>query len=44
MGYLTEAREEFLREKAILIIARKGWSSYVWKRVMNRFIKCIERF
>ena len=40
---MKEAEEARLRQKAMLIIARKGHTSYAWKRVMNRLIKCINR-
>jgi hypothetical protein len=39
---MTLKHEEFLRDKAMLIIARKGYSSYVWKRVIKRFINCLK--
>jgi hypothetical protein len=38
---MTETSEALLRQKAILIIARKGWTSYAWKRVVNRLKKCL---
>ena len=37
---MTESEEARLRQKAILIIARRQ-SSYAWKRVTNRLIRCI---
>ena len=40
---MSEQLESLLRSKAMLIIARKGSSSYVWKRVMKRFINCITK-
>ena len=38
---VNEKREALLRQKAMLIIAKKGSTSYVWNRVMKRLIKCI---
>ncbi len=37
----SEEQEALLRQKAMLIIAKRGSTSYVWDRVMNRLIKCI---
>ena len=38
---MSEAKESALRSKAMLIIAQKGGSNQVWKRVMKQFIKCL---
>ena len=38
----SEKREALLRSKAMLIIARKGYTKYAWKRVMERLIKCVK--
>ena len=38
---MSESEEALLRSKAMIIIASKGGSNKVWKRVMKRFIKCI---
>ena len=38
---MSESKEALLRSKAMIIIASKGGSNKVWKRVMKRFIKCI---
>ena len=38
---MSEEQESMIRQKAILIVARYNWSRYAWKRVLNRFIKCI---
>ena len=40
---MTEAQEADLRQKAILIVAHRGWSGYAWKRVVVRFIKCVNK-
>ena len=40
---MTEAKEADLRQKAIFIIAQRGWSGYAWKRVIKRFVKCLNR-
>ena len=42
MVHSDEEKESAMRSKAMLIIARKGGSDRVWKRVMKRFIKCVE--
>jgi hypothetical protein len=42
MIHNEEEEEAKMRSKAMLIIARKGGSERVWKRVMKRFIKCVE--
>jgi len=39
--YMTESAEALLRQKAILIIARKGWTKYAYKRVIDRLKKCL---
>ena len=38
---MSESQESQLRSKALTIIARKGWTPYVWKRVCRKFLKCI---
>ena len=40
---MTEAQEADLRQKAILIVAHRGWSGYAWKRVIKKFIKCVNK-
>ena len=37
----SEEQEALLRQKAMLIIVKKGSTSYVWNRVIKRLIKCI---
>jgi len=37
----SEEKEALLRNKSMLIITKMGYTQYVWKRVMTRFIKCI---
>ncbi len=37
----SEEQEALLRQKAMLIIAKRGSTSYVWDKVMTRLIKCI---
>jgi hypothetical protein len=39
---LSEEREALLRSKAMLIIAKRGYTKYAWKRVMKRLVKCIK--
>ena len=39
---MNESQESKLREKALLIVGRSGWSSKAWRRVMKRFQLCIE--
>ncbi len=38
----SEEREAILRSKAMLIIAKRGYTQYAWKRVMTRFMKCLK--
>ena len=38
---MTESAEALLRQKAILIIARKCWTKYAYKRVIDRLKKCL---
>jgi hypothetical protein len=38
----SEEQEAILRSKAMLIIAKRGYTRYVWERVMKRLIKCIK--
>ena len=38
----SEEREAILRSKAMLIIAKRGYTKYAWKRVMERLIKCLK--
>jgi len=40
---LSEIEESALRSKAILIIAKRNWSSKAWNRVMKRFINCVNK-
>ena len=37
----NEEQEAILRSKAMLIIAKRGYTQYAWKRVMTRFMKCL---
>lgn len=39
---MSESQESKLRQKALLIVGRKGWSSKAWRRVMKRFTICID--
>ena len=39
---MSELEESILRSQVLLLIARKGNSSYVYKRVMRRFLKCMK--
>ena len=38
----SEEREAQLRSKAMLIIAKRGYTKYAWERVMKRLVKCIK--
>ena len=38
---MSEAQEAILRSKAMVMIARRDWSSSAWKRVGNRLKECI---
>jgi hypothetical protein len=40
---MNEAEEARLRQRAMVIIARRGWSRYTWRRVMKRLLECINR-
>ena len=42
ISYSNEEKEALLRNKAMLIIAKMGYTQYAWKRVMTRFMKCIK--
>ena len=39
---MSELEESTLRSQALLLISRQHNSSYVWKKVMRRFLKCIK--
>ena len=39
---MSESQESKLREKALLIVGRRGWDEKSWKRVLKRFSLCIE--
>ena len=39
---MSEFQESILRSQALLLISRQGNSSYVWKKVMKRFLKCMK--
>ena len=43
MVHSDEEKESAMRSKAMLIIARKGGSERVWKRVMKRFVNCVNK-
>ena len=38
---MSELQESIVRSQAILMINRNTRKSYIWKRVYNRFMKCI---
>jgi hypothetical protein len=40
---MSEEQESRLRQKVILVVARKDWDSYAWQRVLNRFMKCLNK-
>ena len=40
---MSEAQESLLSSKALVLIARKDWCEYAWKRVGKRLIKCLSR-
>ena len=40
--FISEEQESLLRQKAMLIIMKKP-TSYAWKRVTARLIKCINK-
>ena len=39
---MNELEESTLRSQALLLISRQHNSSYVWKKVMKRFLKCMK--
>ena len=39
---MSESQESKLRQKALLLVGRKGWSAKAWHRVMKRFTICID--
>jgi|TARA_R100000005_G_C4898159_1_gene141635 flavorubredoxin len=39
---MSESQESKLRQKALLLVGRKGWSSKAWRKVIKRFTQCIE--
>ena len=39
---MSESQESKLRQKALLIVGRRGWDEKSWKRVLKRFSLCIE--
>ena len=38
---MSELQESIVRSQAILMINRNPGQTYIWKRVYNRFMKCI---
>jgi hypothetical protein len=38
---LNEREEAVMRDKVMLIVARKGWTQKVWTRVITRLKRCI---
>ena len=39
---MSESQESKLRQKALLIVGRRGWDRRSWNRVLKRFSLCIE--
>ena len=38
---MSELQESIVRSQTILMINRNSGKTYIWKRVYNRFIRCI---
>ncbi len=38
---MSELEESIIRSQAMLMLNRNQGKTYIWKRVYNRFIKCI---
>ena len=38
---MSELQESIIRSQAILMIYRNPGKTYIWKRVYNRFMRCI---
>ncbi len=38
---MSELEESIIRSQAMLMLNRNPGKTYIWKRVYNRFIKCI---
>ena len=38
---MNESQESVIRSQAILMLYRHPGKNYMWKRVYNRFMKCI---
>ena len=38
---MSELEESIIRSQAMLMLNRNKGKTYIWKRVYNRFIKCI---
>ena len=38
---MSELEESIIRSQAMLMLNRNPGKTYIWKRVHNRFIKCI---
>ena len=38
---MSELEESIIRSQAMLMLNRNPGKTYIWKRVCNRFIKCI---
>ena len=38
---MSELQESIVRSQAILMLNRNPGKNYIWKRVYNRFMKCI---
>ena len=38
---MSELEESIVRSQAMLMLIRNPGKTYIWKRVYNRFIKCI---
>jgi hypothetical protein len=38
---MSELQESIFRSQAILMIYRNPGKTYIWKRVYNRFMRCI---
>ena len=38
---MSELKESIVRSKAMLMLSRNPGKTYIWKRVYNRFINCI---
>ena len=38
---MSELEESIIRSQAMLMLNRNPGKTYIWKRVYNRFIRCI---